>query len=59
MLKELTIEARLDVIKIWKLAYYVIKINEYVPTGKIKYLRPIHTGNRSSGDDTPLQLASA
>ena len=36
----------------------VIKIGEYIPTGHIKYLRPIVIGNRSRGDDTPLQLAA-
>jgi putative transposase len=36
----------------------VIKIGEYKPTGEIKYLRPIVIGNRSRGDDTPLQLAA-
>jgi putative transposase len=36
----------------------VIKIGKYKPTGEIKYLRPIVIGNRSRGDDTPLQLAA-
>ena len=32
----------------------IIKIGTNIPTGKIKYLRPIMIGNRSSGYDKPM-----